>query len=42
MNPLTRKATHNVKANETLDRDNLIISIGCGVVLAVLSVSFFL
>lgn len=36
MNPLTKRATQN------LNRDNLIISIGCGVVLAVLSVSFFL
>ena len=36
MNPLTRKATHNV------ERENLLISIGCGVVFAVLTVAFFL
>jgi len=36
MNPLTRKATHNV------NRENDLIAWGCGVVLAVLFVSFFL
>ena len=42
MNQLTKTARNNVQANETLSRDNLLISIGCGVVLAVLSVAFFL
>lgn len=42
MNQLTKTARNNMQANETLNRDNLLISIGCGVVLAVLSVAFFL
>lgn len=42
MNQLTKTARDNVRANETLNRDNLLISISCGVVLAVLSVAFFL
>lgn len=36
MNQLTKRATHNV------ERENLLISIGCGVVLAVLTIAFFL
>jgi len=36
MNPLTRKATHNV------NRENNLIAWGCGLVFAVLTVAFFL
>lgn len=36
MNPLTKAATQN------LERENTIIAIACGVVLAVLFVSFFM
>jgi hypothetical protein len=39
MNPLTIKARLNVSQQR---RENLLISIGCGVVLAVLCVAFFL
>lgn len=39
MNPLTIKARLNVSKQH---RENLLISIGCGVVLAVLCVAFFL
>jgi hypothetical protein len=39
MNPLTIKARINVAKQR---RENLLISIGCGVVLAVLCVAFFL
>ena len=42
MNQLTKTARDNVQANETVERENLLISIGCGVVLAVLCVAFFL
>lgn len=35
-NPLTTKATQN------LDRENLLISIGCGIVLAALTIAFFI
>lgn len=36
MNPLTRKATHNV------NRENDLIAWGCGVVFAALTLAFFL
>ena len=42
MNKLTKTARDNVQANETTNRENLLISIGCGVVLAVLTIAFFL
>lgn len=42
MNPLTKRATHNVKANETLNRENNLIAWGSGVVLAALVIAFFL
>ena len=42
MNQLTKTARDNVQANETVERENLLISIGCGVVFAVLCVAFFL
>lgn len=42
MNQLTKTARANVRANETLNRDNLLISIGCGIVFATLVVAFFL
>jgi hypothetical protein len=40
MNPLTKRAIHNVESTEP-QRD-LLLSVCCGVVLAVLSVAFFL
>ena len=42
MNPLTKTARNNVRANEMLNRDNLLISIGCGVVFAALVIAFLL
>ena len=39
MNPLTAKAHHNVKHQALED---LLISIACGVVFAVLTIAFFL
>lgn len=39
MNPLTIKARHNVKRQA---REDLLISVACGVVFAVLTIAFFL
>ena len=39
MNPLTIKARHNVKHQS---REDLLISIACGVVFAALTLAFFL
>ena len=39
MNPLTIKAHHNVKRQA---REDLMISVTCGVVFAVLTIAFFL
>ena len=39
MNPLTTKARHNVNHQA---RENLLISLACGVVFAVLTIAFFL
>ena len=39
MNPLTRKATYNVNRQA---REDLLISVACGVVFAALTLAFFL
>ena len=39
MNPLTAKARHNVNRQA---REDLLISVACGVVFAALTVAFFL
>ncbi len=40
MNQLTKRAIHNVERNEP--QNDLLLSVCCGVVLAVLCVAFFL
>jgi hypothetical protein len=40
MNPLTRKAIHNVESNEP--QHDTLMSVGCGLVFAVLTIAFFL
>ena len=40
MNQLTRKAIHNVESTEP--QNDLMLSVACGVVFAVLTIAFFL